>query len=350
MTATVVEISVNGTTTEVTVQRQASAVSVARFGKIDYSEKTSLTRGYELVVTQANVTAADVASLKQAGAKVFVYQAMCATPADATGIRMMQPWPAPASSLILDASGQPLYSSHYNIYFLDFSLPAVQSLCAQHAIAKALALGAAGIFIDGWDCRLGLGALTQQPAPASPVVQSNSNYLAGLTSFLGAFTRQLHASGLQVMLNIGGGGASASTVALWEQWMSVADVALEEQFAVVPSTWTPTQRQSYLARQLQCFQWCETNGKLVMANQDNTAQASNVYALALMLQVAGGQSMWNTSDGQYAGAEFWWPEYDTAAALGAPLGPYSLSNGVYTRQFQHGTVTADTNTSTGQIT
>lgn len=51
----------------------------------------------------------------------------------------------------------------------------------------------------------------------------------------------------------------------------------------------------------------------------------------------------------YAGTEKWWPVYDQAAQLGAPLGPATNSGGIWTRQFEHGKVTFDQNAKTGQI-
>ena len=79
--------------------------------------------------------------------------------------------------------------------------------------------------------------------------------------------------------------------------------------------------------------------------------AWNTYALAAYLLVDNGVSDYYDFSAPSTNADrttIYFP--DQLAALGAPLGAFTLSNGVYHRSFQHGTVTLTTTTNTASIT
>jgi Hypothetical glycosyl hydrolase family 15 len=79
--------------------------------------------------------------------------------------------------------------------------------------------------------------------------------------------------------------------------------------------------------------------------------AWNTYALAAYLLVDNGVSDYYDFSAPSTNADrttIYFP--DQRAALGAPLGRFTLSNGVYSRSFQHGTVTLNTTTNIASIT
>jgi hypothetical protein len=64
-----------------------------------------------------------------------------------------------------------------------------------------------------------------------------------------------------------------------------------------------------------------------------------------MMLVAGCWSSYDTANSRYQ-SETWYPEYDTAAQLGAPLGGFTvLPDGVYRRDFANGVVLVNPSTS-----
>src|SRR5438105_10145352 len=92
-------------------------------------------------------------------------------------------------------------------------------------------------------------------------------------------------------------------------------------------------------KQLPEVSWSEANRKFVILHSWNTTHAGNVFGLASMMLVAGGESSYSTSNGCYSNCEVWYPEYATAQQLGAPVASYTqLPNGVYVRRYQNGIV------------
>jgi hypothetical protein len=152
-------------------------------------------------------------------------------------------------------------------------------------------------------------------------------------SFFARVAPQLHAAGLGVVANIGG---STVTPGLWQRWNRPLDGAMEE-------SWTDggvglAQQIPDWRTKLNNVAWSEANGKYAILNSYNSTESGNTYGLASMLLVANGWSTYDTANSKYQ-SETWYPEYDTANQLGAPVGPFTvLPNGVYRRDFTNGVV------------
>lgn len=79
----------------------------------------------------------------------------------------------------------------------------------------------------------------------------------------------------------------------------------------------------------------------------DATEAGNTYGLALLMMVSGAYSSFATNTTTCGGApgtssDVWWPEFNTARQLGAPLGAYTNTGGLYTRLFQFGNVACNT--------
>jgi hypothetical protein len=224
----------------------------------------------------------------------------------------------------------------------------VQSACLSSAVSLAKSGGYNGVFWDSINPSLHWAAVDPSNC-SSPPCASDANWQAGIQSWVTKESAGLHQQGLLSFGNIGGGavnyyGGGGSTY--WQRYQQTGlDGAEEESFALgndgkpVP-TW---QWQQGLANEV----WSEANGKYMLGNGDvYTNRALNVYGLATLLLAAQRRSSWDTASGNYTSGEYWFPEYNTALALGAPLGSYTIQgNGLYVRHFKNGTVLVNPTTS-----
>lgn len=267
--------------------------------------------------------------------KIFMYQfTMFANPSDPNGwqdcttVTQDQAHP---SWFLKTASGADL--KYGSSYALDVGNPAYQQACATHALSVARRLGFNGVFFDGVGAKLGyqFGGSATMTIPEYPTVAS---WQSAMYSFLTSVSATIHAGGLMVIGNIGG---SIVTPGLWQKWNGPMDGAEEE-------SWTDggsglDQQLPWWGQKLANVAWSEAHGKLTILHSFNTAESGNVFGLASMLLVAGGYSTYCTCNGNIVNYEAWYPEYNQAAHLGAPLGAYrQLPNGVYERQFVNGIV------------
>jgi hypothetical protein len=146
----------------------------------------------------------------------------------------------------------------------------------------------------------------------------------------------LRAQGLLVFGNISG----TDSLATWEQWVGHLDGVEQE-------CWTDcgvglANQIPFWGVKFAQLKWAAANGKYELLHSYNTGEAANTFGLAAMLLAANGQASYSTSNSNYTYQENWFPEYDTATALGAPAGPYSLlPNGAYERIFANGIVLAN---------
>jgi Hypothetical glycosyl hydrolase family 15 len=217
-------------------------------------------------------------------------------------------------------------------YLMDVGQRAYQRVCLAHAVALAKRFGFDGLFFDGVAPALAdAGISTAGLPPRYPTVPSWQTAMYSLLSYADAVA---HRHGLLVIGNIGG---AVGTPGLWQHWNTKLDGAEEE-------AWTDgglglAQQVPYWAEKLANVAWSEAHGKYAFVHSYNGTRAGNVYGLASMLLVAGGQSSYSTSNTNVIRDERWYPEYGTAQALGAPTGSYEqLANGVYKRTFAHGIV------------
>jgi hypothetical protein len=172
------------------------------------------------------------------------------------------------------------------------------------------------------------------PGVTVPQYPNDTSWQAAMLSMLSYAGSQMHANG---RLNIGNIGGSVMYPGLWQKWNGPMDGAEEESWTddgtgIKNGIWA-------WPKHLAAVAWSEANGKMAILHSWDGTHLGNVYGLASMMLIAGGQSSYSTSNICYSSCEAWYPEYATAAQLGAPAGPYTqLANGVYTRRFQNGIV------------
>ncbi len=214
---------------------------------------------------------------------------------------------------------------------MDIGNRAYQQACFANAVAAAKRGGFNGIYLDGVDASSGYG-FPPNARPVVPEYPTDASWQAAMSRLLDYAGPVVHAAGLLLFGNIGGAAPS-----LWRAWNGPLDGAEEE-------SWTDgklglAQQVPFWTSKLANVAWSEHHGKYVLLHSWNTTRAGNVFGLASMLLVANGFSSYSTSNGNYAGYEVWYPEYSTAARLGAPLGAYRrLRNGIYERRFAAGLV------------
>jgi hypothetical protein len=86
------------------------------------------------------------------------------------------------------------------------------------------------------------------------------------------------------------------------------------------------------------LRWAMVHGQYEFVHSYNRGETANRFGLASMLLATNGRASYSTTNGATTD-EYWFPDYDSAAALGAPAGRFRvLSNDVYERPFAHGIV------------
>jgi hypothetical protein len=228
-------------------------------------------------------------------------------------------------------SGAPLLTRGGSGYVMDLGNAVYQQACVANMVSLAKRYGFDGVFIDDlpatWQWDLPVGA-------SVPEYPTNAAWQGAVTSFVNYAGPALHAAGLMSVGNLCG---TPSAPGLWQQWSSPLDGAEEE-------SWTdggagPAQQAHDWPTKLADVAWSEAHGKYVLVHSYSTTQAGNDFGLASLLLVAGGHSSYSTSNANYTSAETLYPDYSSAAQLGAPAGPYvRLGNGVYERAFSGGIV------------
>ncbi|MEA2144487.1 MAG: hypothetical protein QOG59_74, partial [Solirubrobacteraceae bacterium] len=235
------------------------------------------------------------------------------------------------SWILNDQNGNPILNQSQHHYLTDVGNPGYQQACVANAIATAKSGGFDGVF---WDMINQSLVWTLPSGVTVPEYPTNAAWQAAMYSMLQYTGSQLHANGL---LTIGNMGGAYLTPGLWQQWNGPLDGAEEESFTdsgsgLAAGVWA-------WPRILAEAAWSEANGKIAVLHSWNSTHAGNIYGLASMMLIAGGESSYATSNGCYSACETWYPEYATAQQLGAPLGPYTqLSGGVYSRLYHNGLV------------
>jgi hypothetical protein len=165
-------------------------------------------------------------------------------------------------------------------------------------------------------------------------------WLSGLRASLGQFP---------LWANIVGGGLAVTS---WDSYAPYLDGAMDESFGV---NWLygwrdPEEWRSQVAR---AEQWLGAGKGLVMVGQGSMTDTARMnFTLASYMLVAQPDraffrySRFDT----YYGSLWLFPEYDTARALGAPLGPrVELGLGMWKRLFTNGYVEVDVSAHTGRL-
>ncbi len=345
----------------------SAATSVTSFNRFAYSNLTSVSNAakYQFVLlgygsgtrSQAGVRAL-IASIhaNDPQTRILLYKNWSVAPGDTLGVNGCAPWNSsqpfggvPMSWFLLTPSGTPVWNSHYAYYMLDPSNPQVQQACASDAATMAKLGGYDGVFWDTQYTSLFWASLSPRNC-SSAMCQSDANWHSGMTSWVTNVSATLHASGLLSFGNIAGGNSSAflgGGPGWWDAFLQAGFDGAEEESFTSGTNHVPIPLANWKL-EVANEAWNEANGKYLLANADvGSNQALNVYGLATLLLAAGGRSSWDTDSGNYLTNEYWFPQYDTALALGGPLGPYSVqANGLYIRTFQNGSVAVNPTTTT----
>lgn len=96
-------------------------------------------------------------------------------------------------------------------------------------------------------------------------------------------------------------------------------------------------------RQLNWLTWNEQQKRETICQADARTAGEVVYALATYLLATTGYAKFAAMNAtQYGSGGAWWvSEMDVALHLGAPIGTWSLANGLYSRKFEKGVVTVN---------
>jgi hypothetical protein len=215
-----------------------------------------------------------------------------------------------------------------DLYPMAVGNPAYLAACATNAAALAKRYGFDGIFWDTADGNLSM-ALHRADIPAYPTRASWEHAMGTALAYLG---RVMNQRGLLTFANI----ADTSGAAMWEQWVSHMNGVEQEAWTdggfglerLIPK-WSVEFTE---------LRWAMAHGKYEFVHSYNRSEPANRFGLASMLLATNGRASYSTTNGATSD-EYWFPDYDSAAALGAPAGRYRLlSNGVYERAFAHGIV------------
>jgi hypothetical protein len=214
---------------------------------------------------------------------------------------------------------------------MDVGNPAYQDAGVARVIASAHAGGFDGIFLD--DANASLSWVIAGGSSQCVKYPTNPTWQAAVFSFFQNVAPQLQAAGLLVVANIGG---STVTPGLWPKWNGPLDGAMEESY-MNGGTGRDSLKNGLWQAKFGHNLWSENNGKLSLDHSVTSTRSGARYALASMLLVANGHSVFYAST-QYTN-EVWWPEYNLTKRLGPALGPYRvLRNGDYRRDFTNGVV------------
>lgn len=324
------------------VPAMAVAQSAANFNRETYSYSSTYTIGqeashYNVMVLQMT-DASLVPQLKAANPnlKVLMYEAIMGATIGTASYNTCTVGNTDLSShpswLLHDQNGNVIVENGYqSSYLTDVGNTGYQQACLTNAIGAAKKYGFDGVYWDMVNPSLKWNLASGTSVPEYP---TDASWQSAMYSMLTYGSSQLHANGLLDYGNIGG---SYLFPGLWQQWNGPLDGAEIEGFTdsgsgLAAGTWGWPKELAEVA-------WSEANGKPAILKSYNTTETGNTYGLASMLMVAAGQSTYSTANGCYSSCESWYPEYNTAQQLGAPVGSYAvLSNGAYLRWFQHGVV------------
>lgn len=260
-----------------------------------------------------------------------------------------------ANGNLITVKGASGSSDFPNNYLMDITNPGWQQIMA-HRVASNLARdGYDGVYLDSY----GLGAINGSSVTGIPVDPASGT----------SYTRLEWASGLAqgadaVKAAIGDKFAFSSGLVNGYAYFSythvIADSALD---GIMTDSWLragntspdsfPTVAQ--FQRNLDMVEDLQTHGKYLFAwtkvwttATDAQKDLWNRFALATYLLVTEDRALYTFNPAFNIDRTTVWYSNERAA-LGLALGPYTVSNGEYTRQFEHGTVTVNPAARTASI-
>ena len=250
------------------------------------------------------------------------------------------------------ANGSPAFP---NNTLMDEGNPGWQAWEAQRVASNIAAWGFDGAYIDS----IGLGVLTGSTTgvpidPSTGKAYTSAQWMEAGSAALDAIKAAIGSKFLFSAGLVNGAEYQASSNVLADStadgfqtnsWMRLSDASL-----------TAWPSPSLLASDLAMVQSLQAQGKAFFAwtNVWTTAtpaqvSAWNTYALAAYLLVDNGVNDYYTFDSPFDSDRTTIFNPSELAALGAPTGSFTLTGGVYSRNFRNGSVTLNTTTNAAAI-
>jgi hypothetical protein len=235
-----------------------------------------------------------------------------------------------------DSSGNRLTSNGYSwLSLLDVGNRAYQDTWAANVVAEAKADGWDGVFLDDVN-----PTLKYHMEPARVVAYpTDARWAAATRAAIANVSSQIRAAGLLAVANI---CCAREYSGVWGDWIQFLSGAMDEMWTKwgaevgqgYITDWGPDGWRAQLAEVVEA----ERQGKYFLGTSHSTAidTKAAVYGLATLLLATQGRSTYSLAP-DYTN-ETWFPEYDAAAALGSPVGPYYTLGPVYRRDFTQGSV------------
>jgi hypothetical protein len=236
------------------------------------------------------------------------------------------------------------FSSTENDYLMDVGSYGYQQKFTSNVLNQVKRDGWDGVFLDDTLATMAWWGIPGGNPASIAKYPSNTAWQGAVKSFLTYMSGQFHASGKKVVFNT----CCDGTFHHRKAWALIADGSMDEGYV------NPTNGMTSALAYNSGAGWNDWHQYLnEIVDAESTARyligfekgcASNVtrmrYGLATTLLAA---KYWTSFDysvnqcGQTT--EYWTADYDNAQKLGAPTTSfYILSNGVYKRDFQHGSV------------
>jgi len=255
----------------------------------------------------------------------------------------------PADWFLHDPNGDLLLFNGYPGYILNFANPAVREACIEHALSLVEQGKFDGVFWDdffpapfpffpsGVDCAYVNGKCKYKEKARQPWESDVRTYAHELTA-------ALHAHGKKSFINLGityyrsrndWSNGPLAFPNVWQRYNEQVDGAMEESWASMYNNAEPIPFQ-FWQTQLSHVAWNERHERISLLKHyyDPLADPAGVtFALASALLVSNKYTWFDTSQ------ETWLPVYQTARAVGSPIGNYRVLRGdAYLRRFQNGIV------------
>jgi hypothetical protein len=220
--------------------------------------------------------------------------------------------------------------------FVDVGNLAYQAAAAAYLADRCKREGWSGIWLDE------INADPRWSFQTMPAPYPNAyRYQVAIRGFVNAVAPVLRAAGLQVWINLAGDYDDAWTNGLARE----TDGHTIEFFIARGSEQTANLANGYFGEALDWVTRREAEGKRGFFNAQTIDPGLVRYALATYLLASKGVGFFGAGvDGYPVAGTVWTPDLDNARKLGAPLGTYSVTGGLYVRQFSGGTVTVNPGT------
>jgi hypothetical protein len=248
------------------------------------------------------------------------------------------PWPYARENWFLHAGhGRRVRSVHYeHAWFADVGSRAYQAAWRQQVLGFLPGAPWDGVFVDDaladprWHLGGAYGTLVRYP--------TRDAYRAAERTMLAAVAPPLERRGYLVIANVVAGPGQQD---VWADWAGILSGAMLENFVNAKNSLSTG---AAWKRDVDAERAVEGRGKIFLAlsyGPDDATSAQGYTRASFLL----------FNNPETRSASIWSPNPAAAPSLGVghPLGPAELHGTVWTRRFQHGTLTVDPSTGTYRV-